>query len=63
MARIYDDETANRIALLWTRVEDAVNELDDCMKGEAVKELAEEWRRFRGEFDRFCDVVTEAIEA
>ena len=63
MARIYDDETANKIARLWARVEDAVNEFDDCVKGEAAGELGEEWKRFRGEFDRFYEVVTDVIEA
>lgn len=63
MARILDDETANKIARLWTRVEDAVNEFDDCMQGEEAKGLGEEWKRFRDEFDRFDEVVTDAIEA
>ena len=62
MARIYDDETANKIGILWTRVEDAVIELDGCMKTEAAKELAEEWRRFREQFDRFYDILTDVIE-
>ena len=57
MARIYDDETADRIGILWTQVEDAVMELDACMKTEAAKEVAEEWKRFREEFDRFYDVL------
>ncbi len=63
MARIYDDETANKIGILWTQVEDAVTELDECMKTEAAKEVAEEWRRFREEFDRFYDILTDSIEA
>ena len=62
MARIYDDETANRIGALWSSVEDAVIELDDCMKKDPAKELAEDWRRFKEEFDRFYDVLTDAIE-
>ena len=48
MARIYDNETANKIGILWTRVEDAVVELDGCMKTEPAKELMEEWRRGAG---------------
>ena len=63
MARIYDDETANKIGILWTRVEDAVTELDECMKTEAAKELVADWRRFREEFDRFYDILADAIEA
>ncbi len=62
MARIYDNETANKIGILWTRVEDAVVELDGCMKTGAVKELVEEWKQFREEFDRFYDILTDAIE-
>ena len=62
MARIYDDETADRIGILWTRVEDAVIELDGCMQTEAVKELVREWRRFREGFERFYDILTDAIE-
>jgi hypothetical protein len=62
MAQIYDDETANKIALLWTPVEDAVAQLDECMKTESAEELAQEWRVFKKEFDRFDEVVTDAIE-
>ena len=62
MARIYDDETANKIGILWTQVEDAVMELDACMKTEPAKELAEEWSRFKEKFDRFYDILTDAIE-
>ncbi len=63
MARIYDNETANKIGILWTQVEDAVIELDGCMKTDAAKELVEEWHRFKVEFDRFYDILTDSIEA
>ena len=60
MARIYDNETANKIGILWSQVEDAVVELDSCMKTEAAEQLVEEWKRFREEFDRFYDILTDA---
>ena len=62
MARIYDDKLANRIAVLWTRIEDAVLEIDECVDTEEAAELGEDWRRFKDAFDRFYDVLTEAIE-
>ena len=33
------------------------------LKTDAAKELAKEWRRFREEFDRFYDILTDAIES
>ena len=62
VAVIYDDETASKVGILWTQVEDAVVELDGCMKTEAAREVEEEWRRFKEEFDRFYDILTDAIE-
>lgn len=62
MARIYDDDIANRMAAIWGRVEDAVIELDECMKTKSAEELAEEWGRFKHEFDRFYEILTDAIE-
>ena len=32
------------------------------MKGEAAVELVEEWQRFKEEFERFYDILTDAIE-
>ncbi len=60
MARIYDNETANKIGILWSQVENAVVELDSCMKTEAAEQLVEEWKRFREEFERFYDILTDA---